>query len=82
MKSLYFGCGILWLVAFLAMALRPFWSWWLTLIAAFATLCFVPFGTLSSVIVIILLLSSGRTLANHQFSSNQAMRRTADDGGK
>lgn len=60
MKSLYFGDGLLWLSAFLAMALRQSRGRWLTIVAAVATLWFVPFGTLSSAIVIVLLLF-GRT---------------------
>ncbi len=55
MKSIHLGLGSAWLVVIVCFALRLPWAWWGMLVCAVASLWYLPFGTLLSVIQIILL---------------------------
>ncbi len=56
MKSIHFVLGLAWLVVMLCFALQLPWAWWAMLICAVLGLWYLPFGTLLSVIQIVLLL--------------------------
>ncbi len=55
MKSIHLGLGSAWLVVIVCFALRLPWAWWAMLVCAVASLWYLPFGTLLSVIQIIVL---------------------------
>jgi hypothetical protein len=67
MKSLYFGCGLFWLAAFLMFALRVSFARVLLIVAAIATLWYIPLGTVSSLLVIILLVWARRPSESQSF---------------
>ena len=56
MKSLFLIYGILWLALTVCYILEVPWAWWAMLIAAAGALWYLPFGTLLSIIQIVLLL--------------------------
>lgn len=56
MKSIHLGLGAAWLPVIGAFILRRSWAWWGMLLCAAATLWYLPFGTLLSVVQIVLLL--------------------------
>lgn len=56
MKSIFLGYGLIWLIIIASFIMRVSWSPWAMLIAAAGALWFLSFGTISSVIQIILLL--------------------------
>ncbi len=55
MKSIHLTLGLAWLVVIAGFALRLPWAWWGMLGCAVASLWYLPFGTLLSVIQITLL---------------------------
>jgi len=55
MKGIHVGIGAAWLAAIAAFALGASWSWWAMLVCAIAGLWYLPFGTLLSLIQIVLL---------------------------
>ncbi len=56
MKSIHVLIGVTWLLVMVAFALRADWAWWGMLACAAAALWYLPFGTLLSVVQIVLLL--------------------------
>ncbi len=56
MKSIHVFLGVVWLAVIVCFALRQHWAWLGMLICAMAGLWYLPFGTLMSVIQIVLLL--------------------------
>lgn len=56
MKSIHLGLGVAWVVVLVCFSLGVSWAWLGMLICAFAGLWYLPFGTLLSVIQIVLLL--------------------------
>ncbi|HWP39920.1 MAG TPA: hypothetical protein VNL70_03260 [Tepidisphaeraceae bacterium] len=56
MKSIHLLLGLAWLVVMVGFVLRLAWTWWGMLACAIAALWYLPFGTLLSVIQIVLLL--------------------------
>ena len=56
MKSIFFAYGIAWLAVNVCFALGRPWSWWAMLGLAVGGLWYLPFGTLCSVLQIILLM--------------------------
>jgi len=56
MKSIHLGLGLLWVVMIVCFLLRVPWAWQGMLICAVAGLWYLPFGTLLSVIQLVLLL--------------------------
>lgn len=57
-KSLHLVIGVSWLVFMVGFALGRTWAWWGMMACAVATLWYLPFGTLLSLIQIGLLLLS------------------------
>src|SRR5262245_13583083 len=57
-KCLHLFLGIAWLVALVVFTLHPSPGWWLVLGCAIASLWYLPIGTVVSVLVIVLLLTS------------------------
>ena len=55
MKSIFVAYGFAWLAIIICFVLKLHWSWTAMLIAAGGALWYLPFGTLSSVLQIILL---------------------------
>jgi hypothetical protein len=56
MKSIHIIQGLAWLALIVRFALRLSWAWWGMLLCVIATLWYLPFGTLLSVVQIVLLL--------------------------
>ena len=56
MKSIHLALGLVWLVVMICFALRLPWAWSGMLVCAVLGLWYLPFGTLLSVIQIVLLL--------------------------
>ncbi|MDH3198652.1 MAG: hypothetical protein OEO21_10475 [Candidatus Krumholzibacteria bacterium] len=56
MKGIHVAVGGAWLVAIAAFAWGASWSWWAMLACAVAGLWYLPFGTLLSLIQIVLLM--------------------------
>lgn len=56
MKSIHLVLGLAWLAVMVCFALRLPWAWWGMLICAIVSLWYLPFGTLLSMIQIVLLL--------------------------
>lgn len=56
MKSIHLGLGAGWLLITVALVLRRTWAWWGMLACAVAALWYLPFGTLLSLVQIVLLL--------------------------
>jgi hypothetical protein len=56
MKSVHVGLGVLWIVATVCFVFRMPWAWSGMLACAALSLWYLPFGTLFSVIQIVLLL--------------------------
>lgn len=56
MKSIHVALGATWVVVMACFALRMSWAWTAMLICAVASLWYLPFGTLLSVVQIVLLL--------------------------
>ncbi len=57
---LFVGFGIAWLAAAIAFTTQRSWAWRLGLILAVLTMWYFPFGTLTSAIVFVLILSVRR----------------------
>jgi hypothetical protein len=55
MKSIFAVYGFMWLIIIVCFIFKLHWSWAAMLIAAIGALWYLPFGTLSSVIQIVLL---------------------------
>lgn len=56
MKFIFLIMGSVWLIIMVCFALGLPWAWWGMLICAALTLWYLPFGTLVSILVIVLLL--------------------------
>src|SRR5262245_34364437 len=56
-KCLHLLLGIAWLIALVALVVRPASGWWIALGCGLATLWYLPIGTVVSIIVIGLLLT-------------------------
>jgi hypothetical protein len=56
MKSIHLVLGLAWLSVMVCFTLRVPWAWWGMLVCAVGGLWYLPFGTLLSVIQIVLLL--------------------------
>jgi hypothetical protein len=56
MKAVHLVLGLVWLAVMACFALRLPWAWWGMVACAVAGLWYLPFGTLLSVIQIVLLL--------------------------
>lgn len=56
MKSVHLMLGSAWLIVIVCFVLRLSWAWWGMFICAVAGLWYLPFGTLLSVVQIVLLL--------------------------
>lgn len=56
MKAIHIGLGLAWLVVLIGFVLRLPWAWTGMLVCAVAGLWYLPFGTLLSVIQIVILL--------------------------
>ena len=56
MKSIHLGLGLIWVAAMTCFILRLPWAWWGMTLCAVAALWYLPFGTLLSMIQIVLLL--------------------------
>ncbi len=56
MKSIFFVYGVLWLVMAAAYVIGVSWSWWGMLLLAAGALWYLPFGTLLSVVQLVLLV--------------------------
>lgn len=56
MKSIFFVYGVLWLVMAGAYVIGVSWSWWGMLLLAAGALWYLPFGTLLSVVQLVLLV--------------------------
>lgn len=56
MKSFHLGLGTAWVVTLLFFVLGAPWAWWGMLCCAVLSLWYLPFGTLASMIQIVLLL--------------------------
>ncbi len=56
MKSVHLGIGVVWLAIVVAFTLRLDWAWWGMIVCAVSALWYLPFGTLLSVVQIIVLL--------------------------
>ncbi len=57
MKVVFAVYGSAWLIVGVAFALHASWAWTATLVAAVGALWFLPFGTLCSIVQIVLLLA-------------------------
>lgn len=55
MKTIHLVLGLAWVAIIICFAMRVSWAWWGMLICAFAGLWYLPFGTLLSVLQIVLL---------------------------
>ncbi len=56
MKWIHVVLGVSWLVVLVCFAVKLQWAWWGMLLAAVAGLWYLPFGTLLSVVQIVLLV--------------------------
>ena len=56
MKFVFFGYGIIWLAIAAAYLLGADWGWWAALVLAVGALWYLPFGTLLSVVQIVVLV--------------------------
>ncbi|MEE8137350.1 MAG: hypothetical protein V3T81_00515 [Thermoanaerobaculia bacterium] len=56
MKSIFLGYGLAWMAVVVGFALKLHWAWWAMLAAAAGAAWYLPFGTLLSLIQIVLLL--------------------------
>lgn len=56
MKSIFTVYGFAWLILMVGFILNISWAWWAMLFAAIFSLWYLPFGTLMSVLQIVLLL--------------------------
>ncbi len=56
MKSIFLVYGLAWLGATVCFVFKLHWAWWAMLIGAIGALWYLPFGTLLSLIQIVLLL--------------------------
>lgn len=56
MKSIHLGLGAAWLVVMVCFALGLPWAWWGMLVCAVLGLWYLPFGTVLSLLQIVLLL--------------------------
>ncbi len=57
MKSIFVIYGVAWLIIISNFALNQAWGWLAMLIVAIGTLWYLPFGTISSIIQIVLLVA-------------------------
>ncbi len=57
MKLVFFGYGIIWLAIAAAYLLGADWGWWAALVLAVGALWYLPFGTLLSVVQIVVLVA-------------------------
>lgn len=57
-KCVHLLLGIAWLIALITFAVRPASGWWVAVGCGVATLWYLPVGTVVSIIVIVLLLTS------------------------
>lgn len=56
MKTVFVAYGAAWVVIIVCFLLQMPWAWWAMLVAAIGALWYLPFGTLLSVIQVVLLL--------------------------
>ena len=56
MHWIFVAYGVVWLALIVLFALQVSWAWWGMLICAICALCYLPFGTLLSVVQVVLLL--------------------------
>ncbi len=56
MKTIFLLYGIAWLIIIVCFILKRSWAWWGMVVAAAGALWYLPFGTLLSVIQVILLM--------------------------
>lgn len=58
MKSIFSAYGFLWLIVIVCFALRLPWAWSAMLLAALGALWYLPFGTLLSLLQVLLLMAA------------------------
>ena len=56
MKSIHLALGSAWLIVMVGFALRVPWGWWGMLVCAVLGLWYLPFGTILSIVQVVLLL--------------------------
>ena len=56
MKLIFFGYGVLWLAVAAMYLLGASWAWWAALVLAAGALWYLPFGTLLSVVQLVVLI--------------------------
>jgi hypothetical protein len=55
MKSIFLVYGLVYLIVMVGFVLNASWAWWAMLVMAIGGLWYLPFGTLSNIVVMIIL---------------------------